>query len=140
MNRSANNSFGLPRDYVCSQEIFDRETKSIFSTHWLCLARLSELKNGLLPIEFENHKLVVVQSDDGTVKAFRNFCRHRGSQLVTESNCEQLGQRIQCPYHAWTYDRNGRLMSAPNMEGIVGFNKDEFGLLEVACAVAAGFV
>ena len=138
--RSANGTYGLPREYVCSNEVFDRETEAIFSTQWLCVARVSELKNGLLPIEFEKHKIVIAQSKSSDVKAFRNFCRHRGSQLVTESNCEQLGQRIQCPYHAWTYDRNGKLVSAPNMDGVDGFDASEFGLLEIECEVLAGFV
>ena len=139
-NRSELGAFGLPGKYVASQEIFQQETDLIFSAHWNCVGHVSSLGNsGLMPIEFEGQKLLVAL-DGANVRVFRNFCRHRGSQLVTPENCQSLGQRIQCPYHAWTYQRDGKLVAAPNMEDVEGFNADDFGLIEVPSEVVGGFI
>jgi len=140
--RSAYGAKGLPGKFVTSTDVFERETERIFSRHWICVARIEELNDegSCLPIEFENHRLFLTQDDDGTIRAFRNFCRHRGSQLVNEHNCASLGKRIQCPYHAWTYNRSGTLVSAPNMEEVSEFEAAEHGLIEIACQTSGGFI
>jgi Rieske 2Fe-2S family protein len=140
--RSAGGARGLAGQYVLSTEIYDRETERIFSRHWVCVARLEELdsESRCLPVAVENHRLFLIQDEAGSVRAFRNFCRHRGSQLVNEQNCATLGKRIQCPYHAWTYDRSGELVSAPNMEGVSDFQTSDHGLIEVACQTKGGFL
>ena len=140
--RTTNGASGLERDFVCSQEVYDRETNRVFSSNWICIARIEELNSDsqILPVEFENHKLVVVRDNESQVRTFRNFCRHRGSHLVTNEDCGNIGQRIQCPYHAWTYDRSGQLVSAPNMDGVEDFDPADFGLIEVPTAYYGGFV
>ncbi len=140
--RSAAGSAGLPGIYVTSSDIFARETGRIFSRHWACVSRIEELNphSRCQPIEFENHRLFLAQDDNGNVRAFRNFCRHRGSQLVSAENCESLGKRIQCPYHAWTYERSGELVSAPNMDGVSNFQTEQHGLMEIPCQMSGGFI
>ena len=127
---------------MTSREVYERETTRIFACEWLCVAHVDQLQrhNDILALEVENHKLILVRDDAGEIRALRNICRHRGSLLVTAANCDQLGQRIQCPYHAWTYDRCGQLLSAPNMDGVDKFAKEEHGLIEVPSATYGGFV
>ena len=73
--------------------------------------------------------VVLVRDREDTLRAFLNVCRHRGSIV-----CEGAGTRetLQCPYHAWTYGLDGRLITAPrgNREG--GIDKDELGLVPLA--------
>ena len=140
--RSAGGAQGLPRKYVLSEDVYQRETEHIFSKNWICVARVEELnsESHCLPLEFESHRFFLTQDECGTIRAFRNFCRHRGSQLVNEKNCASLGKRIQCPYHAWTYDRAGKLVSAPNMDDVPQFQAPEHGLIEIACQTKGGFV
>ena len=140
--RSAQGAQGLERKYVTCRNIFELESESIFSSSWICLHRVAKLENGsgVLPICFENNRILVVLDSNGEVNAFRNFCRHRGSQLVTDDNCSKIGQRIQCPYHAWTYNRDGRLLAAPNMDDVPNFSKEDFSLEKVPCEVYGGFV
>ena len=140
--RSSKGAIGLLGEYVTSQEVYEHEYANVFSQHWLCVARLEELslESQCLPIHIEGQGIILVQDEDGKVRAFRNFCRHRGSQLVNAENCGSLGKRIQCPYHAWTYDRAGKLVSAPNMNDVAGFDFDEHGLLEIVCETYSGFV
>ena len=138
--RSSRGAFALSRDYVTSEDIFRLETERVFGQHWICLNHISQFDiNGVQPVQFEQHRLLVV-GDGSRFKVFRNFCRHRGSQLVTEGNCSGIGHLIQCPYHAWTYDRNGKLVGAPNMEGQEPFDRDQFGLVEVDGQSYGGFL
>ena len=39
---------------------------------------------------------------------------------------------IQCPYHAWTYDLDGRLLTAPRSDTEDNFDHDSLGLIPVA--------
>ena len=140
--RSANGDKALPRDFVVSQDMFELETEKIFNQSWLYVCRVSEISkaSGLYRFELLNDHLFLALGEDGQLRAFRNYCRHRGSELVTPENCESMGSRIQCPYHAWTYDRSGKLLAAPNMMDAEGFESSEWGLNSVHCEVWHGFV
>lgn len=140
--RDAQGQRGLSRDYVVSESIYQRETERIFCRNWLCVGRASEFLSGtgVRPWTWEGQNLLVVRGDDNQLRVFGNFCRHRGSVLVTPESCERIGHRLQCPYHAWTYDRQGGLRAAPNMEGVVGFDAAEYGLLTIPSEVVGGFL
>ena len=66
----------------------------------------------------------------GAVHAFHNVCRHRGTRLCTEATGQFAGS-IQCPYHAWTYDLDGRLIGAPHMDEVPHFRKADYPLHRV---------
>jgi Rieske 2Fe-2S family protein len=140
--RTAGGQLALSRELVLSRETFERETANVFSGRWLYVCRESELDedSACRRVEVCGHQLILVRGADETTRAFHNFCRHRGSELITEENCGSIRQRIQCPYHAWTYNRNGELVSAPNMTDVNGFDKNEFGLKEVVCELWHGFL
>ena len=58
--------------------------------------------------------IVVIRGDDGEIRAFHNSCRHRGSMVATgEGSCKTL----MCPYHNWTYGRDGKLVAEPVFGG-----------------------
>src|SRR5690348_11286550 len=62
-------------------------------------------------MDYLGESVIVVRGDDGEVRAFANVCRHRGSRLVDgEAGC---AKKLVCPYHAWTYDLDGRLTGVP---------------------------
>jgi phenylpropionate dioxygenase-like ring-hydroxylating dioxygenase large terminal subunit len=78
-----------------------------------------------------------VRGNDGTVRAFRNACRHRGTQLVSGVGCERA---LVCPYHGWTYDLDGALRHVPHEYGFLGLDKSARGLVPVACEERSGLV
>lgn len=140
-SRSAQGAFGLERQFVTSQDIYDLESRQIFGKNWICIDHVSQLAGDCVkPISIDDNQLIIVGDELGKFRCFRNFCRHRGSMLVTGQNCHDIGKRIQCPYHAWTYNRDGALAAAPNMDGVEDFVAADFGLIEVACEVFGGFV
>lgn len=83
--------------------------------------------------------LLLTRDKDGHVRSFHNVCQHRGTLL-----CEKLdptaGRRIVCPYHAWTYDLEGRLIGVPQQETFDGLNKDKLRLAELPCKEAGGVI
>ena len=63
-------------------------------------------------LEYLGESVIVIRGDDGEVRAFANVCRHRGSRLVDGTGgCAKV---LTCPYHAWSYARDGRLVGVPH--------------------------
>src|SRR5213594_1890660 len=76
---------------------------------------------------------------DHAVRGFYNVCRHRGTRIVGETEGSKLGSLV-CPYHAWTYSTEGKLVGAPHTERLVDFSKEEYGLRAVRVDTWGGFV
>ncbi len=81
--------------------------------------------------------LIVVRSQDGIVRAFRNACRHRGRQLVSGSGCVRS---FVCQYHGWAYRLDGCLQHIPHAEGFPHVDKKDFGLASVKADERGGIV
>ena len=81
--------------------------------------------------------LLVVRGADGEVRAFRNACRHRGTQLASGSGC---AKSFVCPYHAWTYNLDGKLRHVPHEAGFPGLDKSTHGLAPVHAEERLGLV
>src|SRR5262245_6207596 len=131
-------SFGqrtLSRDYFASDEILQAERERIFHRSWLLAGRRPQLRQpgGFFVVEIDRESVLVVRDGEGTVRAFHNLCRHRGSRLCGDPS-GVLPRAIQCPYHAWTYGLDGGLRAAPNMADVHGFDKADWSLRPVALA------
>jgi len=131
----------LPREYYASQEIHDLELRKIFGTRWLCVGRGDEIpKPGdYLRRQVGSAGVVILRDKAGRVRAFHNTCRHRGTRLC-EAPSGSVGERIVCPYHAWTYALDGQLIGAPSTAGIEGFDKADYPLHAVHVTEWEGFV
>ena len=110
--------------------LFRRELDELFAGSWVCAGREETVprEGDFLVREIGDESIVVSRAEDGALHAFFNVCRHRGARLVAEPRGE--GRRhFVCPYHAWTYGLDGRLITAPrgNREG--GIVKEELGLV-----------
>jgi Rieske 2Fe-2S family protein len=137
-------SFGqrtLSGDYFTSEEIFRAERERIFHRSWLLAGHVSQLATpgSYFLFELDGESVIVLRDGGGTVRAFHNLCRHRGSRLCSAAQGE-LGHALQCPYHAWTYGLDGALRAAPNMAQVAGFDPQENGLKPAALADWQGFL
>ena len=83
--------------------------------------------------------VLITRSRSGEVRAFFNVCRHRGAQLCTEESGE-VKRAFQCPYHAWTYDLDGKLVAAPNLTKMPDIDRVEYGLRRIAVREWLGYV
>ena len=131
----------LPREHFTSSEIFSREREAIFARQWVCVGRATELPDAgdFRLVEIAGESLVLVRDRDGSVRALHNTCRHRGTRLC-EMAAGRLGNTIQCPYHAWTYALDGRLIGAPHMRDADGFDKRDWGLHRAHVEAWQGFL
>jgi Rieske 2Fe-2S family protein len=130
----------LPQRYFVSPDIFAKEQESIFSQQWILVGHQSQIAKAgdYFVQEVAGESLIIVRDKAGDVRGFYNVCRHRGTRLCEE----QIGHlsAIQCPYHAWTYGLDGRLIGAPHMDEVQGFNKAEHSLHAVDLALWEGFI
>jgi phenylpropionate dioxygenase-like ring-hydroxylating dioxygenase large terminal subunit len=84
--------------------------------------------------------ILVVRARSGVLHAFLAICRHRGAQLVTGSSTQAGTGRFTCPYHGWTYDDHGCLVSQPCREGFSGLDSATLGLKALPVAERYGMI
>ena len=131
----------LPAACYISPDVFAQEEERIFRSQWLCVGREESLPRAgdFFTVERAGESLIVARDAGGTVHAFYNVCRHRGTRLCSEDSGHFTGS-IQCPYHAWTYALDGELKVARNMAEVPGFDRAEDPLREAAVALWEGFI
>lgn len=119
----------LDRRYFISPDVFSEETEKVFRERWLYVGRAFQAAEtgDYFTAEIEDESLIALRGDDGELQVFYNHCRHRGTLLATES-AGHCGRHLTCPYHAWSYGHDGRLVGAPHMEETPGFNKADYPL------------
>jgi Rieske 2Fe-2S family protein len=119
-------------------DVFEYERDEWFARTWLCVGREADVARPgeYLLADVAGESVAVVRGRDGRLGAFHNVCRHRGSMLLTEPTGSIV--RFQCPYHAWTYELDGRLLYARDMGA--EFKPADHGLKPVACHDAGGMV
>jgi phenylpropionate dioxygenase-like ring-hydroxylating dioxygenase large terminal subunit len=129
----------IPFDWYSDPAVLRLERERIFRRAWQYAGRVDQAAEpgAYFTCDLGGVPVVVVRDDEGTLRAFLNVCRHRGSLV-----CEGEGKRasLQCPYHAWTYGLDGSLRAAPRSERVPGFEQEELGLLPVSVESWGPFV
>jgi len=110
---------------------------------WQMAARLDEIPGpgDYTTYEILDQSVIVVRVDENTVKAYQNFCPHRGTAL--SQGCGHFDRgRIVCPYHGWRWDLAGRVQYILERAEFRGgkLQDSDVSLREVQCEVFAGFV
>ena len=130
----------LPQRYFVSPEIFVEEQTKIFSKQWVLTGHQSQLAKAgdYFTVEVAGESLIIARDKRGVIHGFYNVCRHRGSRIIENRNGQCAA--IQCPYHAWTYALDGRLIGAPHMDEVSGFDRTDYSLHPVNIALWEGFI
>ncbi|MBY0438356.1 MAG: aromatic ring-hydroxylating dioxygenase subunit alpha [Burkholderiales bacterium] len=133
---------GLPAAWYLDEAHHRRELERVWNGSWIAAARCDEvgMPGDFRVVDIGEQSVLLTRHDDGGLRAFHNICRHRGSILCTEAQGRLRGGRIVCPYHAWTYDLDGRLQSTPRRMPTGDFDPADFGLFPVAVDTWGGFV
>jgi len=122
-------------------DLLESELDQFFYRNWLCVGRAEELaKTG----DYQTRKVgresvLLVRDSSGGVRGFYNLCRHRGTRVVLEDSGQGAKSFI-CPYHAWSYDLEGRLIGAPHMRGQTDFARKDYGLHPIRVDTWGGFL
>ena len=136
---------GLPNTAYVSNEFMAYERDHVLGKSWAGLWFTSDLpkKGYAKPIEFMGLPLLILRNKKDEVKVFHNVCSHRGMILVNKETAIQGALR--CPYHSWSYNLDGDLISTPHLGGMgeqkaEGFNNCDNGLKPVRSAIWMGVI
>ncbi|MEM7507721.1 MAG: aromatic ring-hydroxylating dioxygenase subunit alpha [Pseudomonadota bacterium] len=120
----------LPAYYYTDPAVLEIEKRELFFTSWQFACHVSALDRpgSYKTMEIFDQEIVLTCDGDGTIRAFYNVCAHRGHALV-----EGAGEvrRLVCPYHAWTYALDGRLIGVRRGEGTTAVARSEICLTEI---------
>jgi len=129
----------LPGWCYTDPAFYGREVEAIFDKCWHFVGREEEIPEhgDYLTFDGVSGSVIVVRSGTGEIKAFRNACRHRGTQLLSGSGS---ARQIVCPYHSWVYACDGMLLRAPGMDCALDFDAGSYSLISITLSAWAGFI
>ena len=129
----------LPRRFYADPDFYRAELERFYFDRWICAGRADQIPNAgdYFTRTIGDESVIVSRDASGSARAFFNVCRHRGTRICEAADGHFAG-RIQCPYHAWTYDLDGTLLAAPHMPP--DFCRDDYPLKRAGCTVWEGHV
>lgn len=128
----------LPGGFYSEELVYRYELEAIWRRGWLFVGHTCEIPQPGDYVTFAvgDDSLIVNRGDDGKINALWNFCRHRGTRICNAPSGR--AGRLVCPYHQWTYARDGSLVSCRGMHEEI--KKGELGLLRAAVRQVAGLI
>src|SRR5664279_1252282 len=107
--------YGMPRGFYHEDALYPAEVARIWNRGWLFAGFTVEIpKPGdYLTLNVDGTPVLVMRDDHNAVRAFHNVCRHRGTVLCRKDAGH--ARAIVCPYHSWTYSRQGDLIACHGM-------------------------
>ncbi len=130
----------LAREFYTDPSIFERDLTCMLLRHWFCAGHVSSISRpgDYLAVELGLESVIVIRTLQGEVRALLNVCRHRGSRLLQAGPGRASSARLTCPYHAWSYDLDGNLLTAREMPDT--FCRAEFALKTLPVRLIAGLI
>ncbi len=132
-------AFTLPASVYTESSFLAYEHQLLFENNWQLVGHKDQLSKpgdqiisqvGRVPI-------VVVMNEKHQLKAFHNVCRHRAGPVATENTNNKV---LRCKYHGWTYNLDGDLRSAPEMQSTENFELCQYHLPEAKLDCWQGFI
>lgn len=131
----------LPAWIYYDPEFFELERERIFLRTWQLVCHVNDIPatGDYHTFSLLGESAIVVRDECGALRAFHNVCRHRAARLLDgdRGHCER---HITCPYHAWSYALNGKLVGIPYKTQYPQINDGDYGLVPIECDVFMGFV
>jgi phenylpropionate dioxygenase-like ring-hydroxylating dioxygenase large terminal subunit len=130
--------YSLDRRFYCDDEVFAADMETVIGRKWIVAGHVDRVRNkgDYFLYKIGNESIIIVRSDDATINAFYNVCRHRGSLICTKPSGRVT--RLTCGYHAWSYGLDGALLAARLMPE--DFSKRDNGLHRCHIRVFYGFI
>lgn len=130
----------IPAEHYYDKDRWHAEMKKIFRRMPLMLAMTAELREvgDYKAMDAGGIPLIIVRGDDGKIRAFANACSHRGAQVQEEGKGNT--HRFTCPYHAWSYNRQGELIGVFQEKDFGQVDRECNGLTELPSLERAGLI
>jgi carnitine monooxygenase subunit len=137
----SDDNYSLPSWIYSDPDFFELEKQTIFRKSWQLVCHQSDLPRpgDYHTFDFLGESVIAVRGADGTVRSFHNVCRHRASRLLDGPKGHCAG-RITCPYHAWTYGLDGKLLAVPHRETFPALDMSTHGLVPLEQEIFMGFI
>ena len=132
--------WSLPGWIYHDREFFDLEMERVIRPSWQIVCHANEIPaaGDYRALDTLGESVIVIRGTDGEVRAFSNVCRHRAMRLVQgPGGC---AKKLVCPYHAWTYEADGRLSGVPMRGEYPALRLEDNGLVPVALEQWRGFL
>jgi phenylpropionate dioxygenase-like ring-hydroxylating dioxygenase large terminal subunit len=131
----------LPAWLYTDRGFFEAERRHLFAKTWHVVCHVNDVPGAgdYLTLDILGEKFLSLRGSDGVVRSFHNVCRHRASRLA-DGDSGNCGHRLVCPYHAWSYDLEGRLKSIPPWQNFDELDKSHYGLVPLEQEIWRGFV
>ncbi len=116
------------------------DASAVFARSWQLVCHQSQLSDvgDHVVTSIAGLPLLIVRSDEASIRAFHNVCRHRAGPIAS---CNGRGATaLRCRYHGWTYGLDGVLRGAPEMGRTPDFDPADIRLPEVRVQVWQGLV
>jgi phenylpropionate dioxygenase-like ring-hydroxylating dioxygenase large terminal subunit len=132
--------WSLPAWLYSDPDYFEVELKQVIRPSWQVICHVSDIANAgdWHSLDFAGESVIAMRGADGSVRAFHNVCRHRGARIL--DGARGCAKRIVCPYHAWTYASDGRLIGVPSRETYDPGQLAGIGLTPVEHEIWQGFI
>ena len=129
----------LAARYYTDPNVFEIEKAGLLSATWQFGCHTADLAEvgDYATFNIACESLFAIRGQDHKIRVFYNVCQHRAHQLVSGMGRTRV---VVCPYHAWTYELNGKLRAAPNSKVVDGFDKSAVCLSEVRAEEFLGFL
>jgi carnitine monooxygenase subunit len=136
----AQEGWSLPGWVYHDPNFFAQEMDRVIRPSWQVVCHINDISNAGDWHSFEllGESIIVIRGDDASVRAFNNVCRHRASRLVDGSS--GCAKKLVCPYHGWTYEKDGRLSGVPNKVDYAALDMNALGLNPVEHEIWQGFI
>ena len=135
---SQKDNFPLDQSFYVDKKIYELDLEIFFYNQWIFVGHQSRIPNkgDYFIFSIGNESIIIIRESESQINCFYNVCRHRGSQicLKTEGNSKKLV----CPYHAWTYNLDGKLKNARMMHE--DFDKKKWSLIKCNSKVFQGLI
>lgn len=108
----------IHKDLYIDQELFQLEMEQLFANTWVYVGHASQIPNkgDYYTTTVGTEAVIMVRHTDDSIKVLYNRCPHKGVKVAGET-CGNTGKFFRCPYHAWTFRTDGRLLAIPLKKG-----------------------
>jgi len=130
----------LPREFQTDPGIYQLDLERIWRRGWLFAGHACQVKRpgDYFVFDVDTDSVIVIRGDDEKIHALHNTCRHRGMKVCQAESGHAA--RIVCPYHQWSYARNGDLVACGGMDRDGDLDRRDYGLHRAHVREVGGLV